>query len=200
MIKLFRKIRRSFITKDQMGKYFKYAVGEILLVMIGILLALQVNNWNEQRKTENKGKEYIQEIYKELNIEISNIDLILKSLETQYKGTEHVLSFFESENKEIKDTVQFTKSFWSTTRLFIVERDLNTFDKLKSSGQSILLKNDSLSNMLDRFYKNFDIRILNFKEFPIQIRMDLRRESFPIGSMKDFEYENENSKLTNSIY
>ena len=53
-----------------------------------------------------------------------------------------------------------------------------------------------MSNLLDRFYKNFDIRILNFKEFPIQIRMDLRRESFPIGSFKDFKYENENSKLT----
>ena len=111
-------------------------------------------------------------------------------------STKQVLSFFESENKEIKDTVQFTKNYWSTTRLFIVERDLNTFDKLKSSGQSILLKNDSLSNLLDRFYKNFDIRILNFKEFPIQIRMDLRRDSFRIGSTKDFKYENENSKLT----
>ena len=184
------------LSEGRTGKYLKYAFGEIILVVFGILIALQINNWNEQRKIENKGKEYIQEIYKELKIEISNIDLILNSLTNQYNGTEHVLSFFESETKEIKDTVQFTKSYWSTTRLFIVERDLNTFDKLKSSGESILLKNDSLSNLLDRFYKNFDIRILNFKEFPIQIRMDLRRESFPIGSVKDFKYENENSKLT----
>ena len=196
MIKFFRKIRQSLITENKPGKYLKYALGEIILVVIGILIALQINNWNEQRKIENKGKEYIHEIYKELKIELSNIDLILNSLTNQYNDTEHVLSFFESENKEIKDTVQFTESYWSTTRLFIIERDLNTFDKLKSSGQSILLKNDSLSNLLDRFYKNFDIRILNFKEFPIQARMDLRKESFPIGSMEDFKYENENSKLT----
>ena len=196
MIKFFRKIRQNLLAEGRTGKYLKYAFGEIILVVIGILIALQINNWNEQRKTENKGKEYIHEIYKELKIEISNIDLILNSLSNQYNGTENVLSVFESESKEIEDTVQFTKDYWSTTRLFIVERDLNTFDKLKSSGQSILLKNDSLSNLLDRFYKDFDIRILNFKEFPIQIRMDLRRESFPIGSMKDFNYENENSKLT----
>ncbi len=198
MLKFFRKIRHRLLSENQTGKYLKYAIGEIILVVIGILIALQINNWNERRKTNNKGKEYIQEIYKELKIEVSNIDLVLNSLSNQYNGVEHVLSFFESENKEIKDTVQFTKSYWSTTRLFIVERDLNTFDKLKSSGQSIILRNDSLTNMLDRFYKNFDIRILNFKEFPIQIRMDLRRESFPIGSMKDFNYENENYKLTNS--
>ena len=50
MIKFFRHIRRSLIQENNMGKYFKYALGEIFLVMIGILLALQINNWNEKRK------------------------------------------------------------------------------------------------------------------------------------------------------
>ena len=50
MIKFFRHIRKQLIMKNNTGKYLKYALGEILLVMIGILLALQVNNWNEQRK------------------------------------------------------------------------------------------------------------------------------------------------------
>lgn len=198
MLKFFRKIRQQLLSENKFSKYLIYAVGEIVLVVIGILIALEVNNRNEERKLEDIGQEYVQEIYKELKTERSNIDSILSSLSTQYRGTEHVLSVIESENQEIKDTVQFTKSYWSTTRLFIIDRDLNTFDKLKSSGQSALLKNDSLSIKLDRFYKNFDIRILNFKEFPIQIRMDLRRESFPIGSMEDFKYENENSKLSPS--
>lgn len=54
MIKFFRHIRRSLIQENKMGKYFRYAIGEIALVMIGILLALQVNNWNENRKAEVK--------------------------------------------------------------------------------------------------------------------------------------------------
>ena len=196
MIKFFRRIRQKLLSENKFSKYLLYAIGEIVLVVIGILIALQINNWNENRKIELSGKGYLEEIYKELKAERSNIDEILNSLSIQHRGTEQVLSFFESENKAIKDTLQFTENFWSTTRLFIVDRDLNTFDKLKSSGQSVLLKNDSLSNLLDRFYKNFDIRILNFKEYPLQIRMDLRRESFPIGSLEDFKYENENSKLT----
>ena len=51
MIKFFRKIRLQLLGEGKTAKYFKYAIGEILLVMIGILLALQVNNWNEGRNT-----------------------------------------------------------------------------------------------------------------------------------------------------
>ena len=55
MIKFFRKIRYDLMEKNKTGKYFKYAIGEILLVMIGILLALQVSNWNEDNKSEKEG-------------------------------------------------------------------------------------------------------------------------------------------------
>lgn len=50
MIKFFRKIRYSLMSENKTGKYFKYAIGEIVLVVIGILIALQINNWNESRK------------------------------------------------------------------------------------------------------------------------------------------------------
>ena len=113
MIKFFRKIRQKLLSENKFSKYLIYAIGEIVLVVIGILIALQVNNWNEQRKIKNQGKDYIHEIYKELKVEKLNIDEILNSLSIQYKGTEHVLSFFESENKEIKDTLKFTKSYWA---------------------------------------------------------------------------------------
>ena len=53
MIKFFRKIRQNLIMENNIGKYFKYAIGEIILVVIGILIALQINNWNEERK-DNK--------------------------------------------------------------------------------------------------------------------------------------------------
>ena len=52
MIKFFRKIRQKLLSEGKTGKYLKYAIGEIVLVVIGILIALQINNWNENRKAE----------------------------------------------------------------------------------------------------------------------------------------------------
>ncbi|RNC88521.1 MAG: hypothetical protein ED555_12845 [Allomuricauda sp.] len=199
MIKFFRRIRQKLLSENRFSKYLIYAIGEIVLVVIGILIALQINNWNENRKIEQSGKAYIKEIYKDLNIEIANIDEILGRLSDQYEGTAYVLKVFESHNKVVSDTTLFTKNHWEPMLLFIVERDLNTFDKLKSSGQSGLLKNDALSNSLDKFYKNFDTRILNFKEYPLQIRMDLRRATFPLGGMDDFDYEIQNDKVSSAF-
>jgi hypothetical protein len=48
MVKFFRKIRQKLLSENKFSKYFIYAIGEIVLVVIGILIALQINNWNEE--------------------------------------------------------------------------------------------------------------------------------------------------------
>jgi hypothetical protein len=53
MINFFRKIRKNLLMENKTGKYFKYAIGEIILVVIGILIALSINNWNENRKLKS---------------------------------------------------------------------------------------------------------------------------------------------------
>ena len=76
MIKFFRHIRKSLINQNNMGKYFKYAIGEILLVVIGILIALQINNWNEARKTQAKEIEILNGFKNGLEFDISQLDSI----------------------------------------------------------------------------------------------------------------------------
>ena len=66
MIKFFRKIRQNLLSEGKTGRYFKYAIGEIVLVVIGILIALQINNWNEQRK-QNRN---LRELYSNLLLDI----------------------------------------------------------------------------------------------------------------------------------
>mgnify|MGYP001591841413 CR=1 FL=1 len=53
MIKFFRRIRQGLLSENKFSKYLLYAIGEIILVVIGILIALQINNWNEKRKNDN---------------------------------------------------------------------------------------------------------------------------------------------------
>jgi len=59
MIKILRKIRQNLLSEGKNRKYFKYAIGEIVLVVIGILIALQINNWNENRKNPEKENKYL---------------------------------------------------------------------------------------------------------------------------------------------
>ncbi|MBO3116110.1 hypothetical protein J4050_05090 [Winogradskyella sp. DF17] len=68
MIKIFRKIRYNLMETGKTGKYLKYAIGEIILVVIGILIALQINNWNEK---ENRNEKLIN-IYESVHADIKN--------------------------------------------------------------------------------------------------------------------------------
>ncbi|MGB5316110.1 MAG: DUF6090 family protein [Robiginitalea sp.] len=58
MIKFFRKIRQRLLTENNFNRYLVYAIGEIILVVIGILIALQINNWNQNRLNENLEYQY----------------------------------------------------------------------------------------------------------------------------------------------
>ncbi len=62
MIKFFRKIRRNLLSDGKTGKYLKYAIGEIILVVIGILIALQINNWNNTIKQGKLERKYLTEL------------------------------------------------------------------------------------------------------------------------------------------
>jgi len=79
MIKFFRKIRYNLMEQNKTGKYFKYAIGEIVLVVIGILIALLISNWNENRKFDNKIKSVYSIIQNDLLSDIKIIDDVILS-------------------------------------------------------------------------------------------------------------------------
>ena len=88
MIRLFRKIRHQLLSKDKYGIYILYATGEIILVVVGILLALQIDNWNQNRKDLLEAEGLFQELEVSLQKDLVEIEDILaitgKSVENQY--------------------------------------------------------------------------------------------------------------------
>jgi hypothetical protein len=72
MIKFFRKIRQRLLTENRFSTYLIYAIGEILLVVLGILIAFQINTWNEYRKIESEtyylSKRLLDEVHKNIKI------------------------------------------------------------------------------------------------------------------------------------
>ncbi|KPQ08630.1 MAG: hypothetical protein HLUCCX10_17225, partial [Algoriphagus marincola HL-49] len=78
MIKFFRKIRQQLLTENKFSKYLLYAIGEIILVVIGILIALQINNWNEERKELKRSKDFLTEFKKDLKKDTLGMNRVIK--------------------------------------------------------------------------------------------------------------------------
>ncbi len=88
MIKFFRKIRLNLLLENKTGRYFKYAIGEIILVVIGILIALQINSWNQQRIEDKQEIELLTSIKGEFQHNLSELN---KSIEVNKKVTQSCL-------------------------------------------------------------------------------------------------------------
>ncbi|MFT5229429.1 MAG: hypothetical protein ACI9EV_002583, partial [Urechidicola sp.] len=89
MIKLFRKIRGKMLTENKFSKYLLYAFGEILLVVIGILLALQINSWNQQRMEDKKEVELLYGLKDEFHY---NLITLAESIKGNKKVTEYCVN------------------------------------------------------------------------------------------------------------
>ena len=75
-MKFYRKIRQKLLSEGKTSKYFRYAIGEILLVMIGILLALQVNNWNDRRIEAKREQTILKNLHAEFNDNLTELQRI----------------------------------------------------------------------------------------------------------------------------
>jgi len=94
MIKFFRKIRQNLLMENKTSKYFKYAIGEIVLVVIGILIALQINNWNEARLQSNKESQILASVHKEFKINKKQLDSVVKGHKEVYDYCTKIINLF----------------------------------------------------------------------------------------------------------
>ena len=88
MIKFFRKIRERLLSENKFSKYLIYAIGEIILVVIGILIALQINNWNEKRQEANQEKITLSNLNDEFQDNLMDLDSINARLSNQIDALE----------------------------------------------------------------------------------------------------------------
>ena len=147
MIKFFRKIRQNLLIENKTGKYLKYAIGEIVLVMIGILLALQVNNWNTERIQRIESRELSKRLLLETN---QNIELLKREVENQNQGLDDLLQFLKMTGNNYKEkSIEKTDSL--LYRIISSPRfKLNTsvLEEAISTGSLASIKSDSLRNLI----------------------------------------------------
>ena len=153
MIKLFRKVRQKLISDGKKGKYMKYALGEIILVVLGILIALQINNWNETRKDNLRARNYINRIYEDLNRSIKRSESLVKLNKKILKSvtdTQRLLERGTDLSPEEKKTVDYAFLWFSRTTYQLP--NMLTYEEMKESGDLYLIKKIDFRNKLAEFY------------------------------------------------
>jgi len=152
MIKFFRKIRYDLIEKNKTGKYLKYAIGEIVLVVIGILIALQINNWNEQRKERIQEKIFLKRFEVELNSNLENILTAISLNKSRIHRAEFLLRTIDKPQLAVDSSSYFMKSIEHASYTNIPLISDNAFEELKSSGNLSLISNEALRAALQKYY------------------------------------------------
>ncbi|BFP41477.1 hypothetical protein FGF1_23220 [Flavobacteriaceae bacterium GF1] len=156
MIKLFRSIRFNVLENNRIGTYLKYAVGEIVLVVIGILLALQINNWSEARKRKVEEKELLNALIEDFSQNKLRIEHTIDKETDVVKMSTSLIKAMQSNRTDIPlDSIRFwvasgAKSWWKT------EFVTGTYDAMISSGKIEILESDDLKRVLSQFSADID--------------------------------------------
>ncbi|MCL6257663.1 DUF6090 family protein [Aquiflexum sp. TKW24L] len=154
MLKFFRKIRQKLLAENKVTRYLVYAIGEIFLVVIGILIALQVNNYREALQTKARETAFLHGLRSDL---LLNLDELQRSI-TRYsragRSAEVMISYFEGAPITNTDSLNFHTMevlYWNP---FI--RNNSTLREMISSGSLGILSDDSLKNELLRMELSYD--------------------------------------------
>ena len=156
--------------QNKTGKYFKYAIGEIVLVVIGILIALSINNWNEKRRDLNKEQIYLKELRTSLITDSLEIKRILKFNEGKILIVQEFLSIFNSEMNNQQRSNIINKNATGFTLYEMFNPKQTTWNNLLSSESLSIITNKNLRNLLMDYYSfNYNagvqerIKIINRK-------------------------------------
>lgn len=150
MIKFFRSIRQQLLSENKFSKYLVYAIGEIILVVIGILIALQVNTWNQTRKDNNFETTMLHEIKSSLESDLEYLEICTTRIKLKQKGIQELLRMAAS-NQIYADT-SLLKAYNLMNTALTFNYNKGGYEAIKSVGMD-RISNDSLRKMLIETYE-----------------------------------------------
>jgi len=156
MLKFFRHIRQNQIMENKTGKYFKYAIGEIILVVIGILIALQINNWNQNRIERNKENLILTELIVDLEEQSKLLDEYIEIESSFYQNGKAVLSHFAT-NQAFNSN---DNSMYSKLNSLVTRKTFNpvntTFQELISTGNIAIIQDKLTKRKVIQYYHELE--------------------------------------------
>lgn len=175
MLKFFRRIRRKLIEEGNLKRYLVYAIGEILLVVIGILIALQINNLNEQKKDKAKESQILLSLSEDFKSNIVNLKTSIDQYPDLIHRLQTTLSYIGKSEKQLsegmKDTIRNTGYVFTE----LVDGTLNS---ILNSEKLELIQNEKLKRKLTAYpaiVSRFTKQEENLEEYVINVQRDKLR-------------------------
>lgn len=202
MINFFRHIRKSLLMENKTGKYFKYAIGEIFLVVIGILIALSINNWNHRRVNKQKEALLLNELHNEFVKNQEQFEYVVENHKHALKSVNYMLAQFPIDPNTVNlDSLQENRKGWANAYTFNPSQGV--IKSLVNTSSFELISNSELRKLLI----SWEDVLFDYQEEEIAASLYVRDHiiprlliKFPIGNLKDkrldmsyltsFEFEN----------
>ncbi len=150
MITLYRRIRQKLIDSGSIAKYLLYAIGEILLVVIGILIALQVNNWNEQRKTQIREMNVLTRLHQEMVQDSLNLKSTIDLVTYKAEQAERLLRTFESDT-EVENPPEFVRDVFLVGRGGSYLPYIPAYNELVANGELGIIQNEEIIKQISSY-------------------------------------------------
>lgn len=198
MISFLRKIRHKLLSQNRVTRYFAYAMGEIILVVIGILIALQINLWNEGQKQTKSRNLFTESLIKELEIDSLFLTETMNVLSNRIAVLENIKSRINTSNANL-DTIDFIMKYeYDPSFVNGIVLNKNTFSTLASSGQISLFNNQDASQIQSYYQLVLDLESFQtgqldfyrdtFSKFLEKVPSADNMEAYPLlkpGKLKD---------------
>jgi len=150
-MKVFRYLRKRLLARSS-KKYILYAFGEIFLIVLGILIALQIGKWNDNKSRYKKETLYLNAIEEDLNSQIGELEILLKNELLQCKNIESIMNVYSlNQQSEYLDSIYPLINELTNRKTFKLMN--TTFSELNSTGQLDLISNDSLRSNIIKYYQ-----------------------------------------------
>ena len=197
MIKFFRKIRYNLLSENKTGKYFKYAIGEIILVVIGILIALSINNWNENQKKYKNEAYTLQQLHQEAKQIITAIEGDMEIMSEYIEASKFAIKCLQNEKLIDNDTAYFGKGVEGITFYPALSVPRNVYDEINSAGLLREIRSVEIRNTIAQYYAdlNWIESQLDYFRDVVLSRGGIYRKGFYVefneasSSMKSYEVD-----------
>ena len=155
MIKFFRRIRQRLLSENKFSKYLMYAIGEIVLVVIGILIALQINNWNENKKDNKLEANYYCRLLEDVEQDELQIGQLIQKSEDRLKASNQAVRLLLQDNAK---KIDVGKQLGLAGKAIYTDFRPNNsaFEDLKSGARLNIIKDKTVIKSLNTYYNNIE--------------------------------------------